>query len=458
MTTTLTEDDVAYAGVLGQAELLRSGKLTAPELVDVLLRRIRRLDPVINAFRTVRADAARAEAADAQRAIDDGDTRLLLGVPFAVKDNLDVTGETTEHGTTHAGDPARDDSVQIRRMRAAGMIALGKTTMPELALWPFGENRSTGITRNPWDTRRTPGGSSSGSAAAVAAGFVAAATATDGGGSIRIPAACCGLVGLKPAPGLVPGSPPDHWKGLSAAGVVTRDVAGTAAVLDVCIEPSPGFADALTETLGALRVLWTDKAPTPAPLADEVRQSLEATLATLAGLGATITQRKPPYGAIQTSFVPRYLAGMAEDADHFVPNRSMLEPRTQHLAWLGRRVSARAVDRAQRQSARMRDRMLAMFADADLLVLPTLSRTAAAAGRWTNRGLVATASGSSRWVPFCPPWNTTGLPALSFPTGLSSAGLPLAVQLVAPPGSERLLLGVAAALERARGPFPQPPL
>jgi amidase len=343
-------------------------------------------------------------------------------------------------------------------MRAAGMIPLGKTTMPELALWPMGENRSTGITRNPYDPQRSTGGSSSGSGAAVAAGLVPVATATDGGGSIRIPAACCGLVGLKPTPEAVPGSPPDHWQGLSSAGVVTRDVGGTAAVLDVCIDPSPNFAAALAEPLGALRVLWTDRAPSPAPISREVRAALEWTLTALAEDGASVTERRPPYGVIQAGFVPRYLAGMAEDAATCVPFLSMLEPRNRHLAWLGRRVSARAVARARQRSDQISDRILTMFAEADILVMPTQARPAAQVGRWTHKGLIGTAAGSGSWVPFCMPWNTTGFPALSFPTGLTATGLPLAVQLVAPPGEEALLLRVAAALETTRGPMPRPPL
>ena len=344
-------EDVAYAGVLGQAELLRSGRLTAPALVDLLLERIARTQPTVNAFRVVRADEARAEAAEAQRAIDAGDDRPLLGVPFAVKDNLRVAGLTTEHGTMHSGAPDAEDSEQVRRMRAAGMICLGKTTMPELALWPFGENRSTGITRNPWDLQYTPGGSSSGSAAAVAAGLVPVATATDGGGSIRIPAACCGLVGLKPAPDVVPGDREGvtHWHGLSAAGVLTRTVADAAAVMDV-VGQSPGFSDAIEGPLGRLRVAWTDRAPVKANLNREVRQTLETTLGVLHDLGATVSRKDPAYGVIHAAFMPRYLAGVAEDADELVPDQRMLEPRTRQIASVGRRVPARAVAASKRTS------------------------------------------------------------------------------------------------------------
>jgi amidase len=457
-TDTAVADDIAFAGVLGQAELLRTGRLTAPALVDLLLDRIARTQHSVNAFRVVRSDEARAEAAEAQRAIDSGDDRPLLGVPFAVKDNLRVAGLTTEHGTLHSGAPDAEDSEQVRRMRDAGMICLGKTTMPELALWPFGENRSTGITRNPWDLSRTPGGSSSGSAAAVAAGLVPVATATDGGGSIRIPAACCGLVGLKPAPDVVPGDRlgAAHWHGLSAAGVLARTVADAAAVMDV-VALSSGYTEALDGPLGRLRVVWSDRAPTKTNLTREVRQAMETTLDALHELGATVSRKDPSYGVIHAGFVPRYLAGVAEDAAEIVPDQRMLEPRTRQLATVGKGVPGRALTASKRKAARLAEQLTKTFDDADVLVTPTLSRPAARIGGWMHRGLAGTAKGAGTWVPFCMPWNVVGFPALSFPVGLSNAGLPLAVQLVTPPGGEQLLLRIAAALERVRGPFPRPP-
>jgi amidase len=456
---TVDENDVAYAGVLDQAALLRSGELSVPDLVDVLLARIRRHDGAIRAFRIVRDDAAREEAKLAQQALDAGDARPLLGVPFAVKDNLDVAGETTEHGTVHRGDVARSDSAQVAAMRAAGMVCLGKTTMPELALWPFGENRATGITRNPWSLDRTSGGSSSGSAAAVAAGFVPVATATDGGGSIRIPAACSGLVGFKPPPGFVATGEPPHWHGLSSSGVLTRDVAGTAAVLDAIVDPTPRLTAALDEPIGpGFRVAWSDRAPTPAPLSEDMRRALEESLDALRAVGADVVRRDPAYGAITATFSPRYLAGVAEDAERIVPHRRMLEPRTRHVALLGSLMRPGVIERAHEGAARIRARIEEQYADVDLLVMPTIARPALPAGRWTHSGLVATASGVSQWVPFCAPWNALGLPAISVPAGLSSDGLPLAVQLVGRSGSESVLLRTAATLERTRVPLPRPVL
>ncbi len=223
--------DLVFAGIARQAALVRSGQISSRELVEACLGRIARLDPALNAFRVVLGERASAEAAQADARRGAGDERPLLGVPVAVKDVADVAGETTTHGTGAHGPAAVRDSELVRRLRAAGAVIVGKTHTPELALWGFTESATFGVTRNPWSPDRTPGGSSGGSGAAVAAGMVGAASASDGLGSIRIPAACCGLFGLKPQRGRVPLAPDDdHWHGLSVAGVLTRSVLDIAAV------------------------------------------------------------------------------------------------------------------------------------------------------------------------------------------------------------------------------------
>lgn len=214
-TAAAADESLAFAGVAELARLLRAGEVTSRALVELFLDRITRFDERLSAFTVVFAEQARADAdaADRRRAEQGDSSPALLGVPVAVKDNLDVQGVPTRLGTGSPELPAAFDAEVVRRLRAAGCVLLGKTTMPELALFPFGP------ARNPWDPTRTSGGSSSGSATAVAAGLVPAATASDGGGSIRIPAALCGLVGLKPTPGLVPLSPDaEHWYGLSEVG------------------------------------------------------------------------------------------------------------------------------------------------------------------------------------------------------------------------------------------------
>ena len=189
--------DLAFAGVVRQAELVRAGEVSSRELVELYLERIERIDPELNSYRKVMGERALADAAQADARRAGGDERPLLGVPVAVKDAQDVAGEVTSWGTAANLTPAAQDSELVRRLRAAGAVVLGKTNLPELAIMGETEGPSFGVTRNPWSSDRSPAGSSGGSAAAVAAGLCAAATASDGAGSIRLPAANCGLVGLK---------------------------------------------------------------------------------------------------------------------------------------------------------------------------------------------------------------------------------------------------------------------
>ena len=192
----MLDAEAAFAGIAGQVELMRRGDASARDLAGLALARIAALDPQLNAFGVVLADRALTAADEADRRRAAGEDGPLLGVPIAVKDEIDIAGHLTSRGTDAFTVPAASDAEVVRRLRAAGAVIVGKTTMPELGLWPFTESVTWGVTRNPWDTGRTPGGSSGGSAAAVAAGIVPAALAADGAGSIRIPAACTGLFGL----------------------------------------------------------------------------------------------------------------------------------------------------------------------------------------------------------------------------------------------------------------------
>src|SRR5918999_1121921 len=225
----MDRDELAFAGVARQAELVRRGDVSSTELVELYLERIGRLEPELNAFRTVMAERALADARQADARRGAGGERPLLGVPIAVKDTEDVGGEVTGWGTAAHGGPAERDNDLVMRLRGAGAVVVGKTNLPELAIMGATEGPAFGVTRNPWDPDRTPGGSSGGSGAAVSAGLCAAATASDGAGSIRIPASCCGLVGMKPQRHRISLSPREGaWHDMTVNGFLTRGVLDTA--------------------------------------------------------------------------------------------------------------------------------------------------------------------------------------------------------------------------------------
>jgi amidase len=446
MSAPLTDDDIAFAGVAGQRELLRTGQVTSRQLLELSHARIARFDRRLNAFRTL-FDTAAAEAEAADAAIARGEDRPLLGVPVAVKDYVAVAGHAPSQGTGSPEPVAKEDAEVVRRLRAAGAVIVGSTNLPELALWPFTESETFGPTRNPWNPDRTPGGSSGGSAAAVASGMVAAALASDGGGSIRVPAACCGLVGLKPTRDLVSLAPAqEHWYGLSVAGCLTRTVADTVTVLNVLQDTPIAVGDP-----GRLRVAWSLKGMTPVGVHPEVKAAVHDVVRRLDALGHSVVQADPSYSGLNESFVVRYAAGAA--VDHAaLADPGATERRTRVVAAIGRRLAGRPLARARRLGDTASVRLSRVPGGADVLVLPTLPAPAPPVGSLPGLRAVALAA---RRVPFTAPWNVTGQPALSVPAGFTSDGLPLAVQLVGPPGSESLLLSLAAQLEE---PDPRRPI
>src|SRR3954452_11028650 len=456
--------DLAFAGVASQADLVRRGEVSSRELVELSLRRIAALDPELNAFVAVYADRALAEADAADRRRAGGDDAPLLGVPFAVKDEIDIAGEVTSRGTGAVTTRAPADAEVVRRLRAAGAVVVGKTTMPEVGLWPFTESITWGVTRNPWNTDRTPGGSSGGSAAAVAAGMVPAALATDGAGSIRIPAACCGLFGLKPQSGRVPRAPHDrdgsHW---IVFGALTRSVLDTALVLDVLHgpmrgeeaslpEPARPFAEAARSDPGGLRIAVSSAFPAGVRgrLAPEVSGAVDRTADLLRELGHTVVEQDVDFRARDVPVILGLLFRAIHDFVAEVDRPARLEHRSRALARPGRLVSDRTRDRLLDGERAMAQRVGRLFVDHDVLLTPVLSEPAVRAGLMEGRGAIVTYEWAARWVPFNVLWNATGQPAASVPAGFSATGLPLAVQIVGRPNDEATLLSLAAQLEAAR--------
>jgi amidase len=449
-TPTATERrELAFAGVAKQAELVRGGAVTPRELVSTALERIEELDPRLNAFRVVFAEQALAEADRAASRIDSREDLPLLGVPIAVKDDTPFAGEPRVRGSYGCVTPEPEDAAFVARLRAAGAIVVGITRTPELAAWPFTETIQGGITRNPWDLGRTPGGSSGGPGAAVAAALVPASTASDGAGSIRIPAACCGLFGLKTTRGLVSTAPHDApFGGLTVYGVLTRGVAD-AALLYETVTGEPFVAAARTEPR-PLRIALSTGIPagSTARLNGEWREAAESTAQLLRSLGHEVVQRDPPIGPVGLNVVARYLDGIAREAAE-VDHPERLERRTRGLARLGR-AAGRAAARARRNEAKDAARVNAIFEDIDVVLGPTLARGALPIGRYEGRGASYTLNGALRWVPFNGVWNHLGNPAAAVPAGFDADGLPLSVQLVGPLGADATLVSLAHQLEVAR--------
>src|SRR5829696_7410467 len=444
--------------------MVRAGEVSPKELVELSLRRIERYDPALNSFRKVFAEKAVLEAEQAEARLKAGEERPLLGVPIAVKDEFAVAGEVTSWGTDAFEEPAREDSEMVRRLREAGAILIGLTLLPEMAISGFTESATYGVTRNPWNPQRTPGGSSGGSASAVAAGLVPIAAAGDGAGSIRIPAASCGLFGLKTSRGRVSLAPAlEGWGGLTVAGCISRTVLDTALWLDVVsggslepeAPPPPGrpFVESAQTAPGSLRIAWSTAPPraiAPPTVSDEVKATVATAAEMLASLGHDVVRAEPDWGRISDNISARFLHAVAETVDE-VPHPERLERRTKGLGRLGSAVPEALYRKAVGPGRDAdRARVEAIFDSHDVLVMPTIGGTALPVRRWEGRGALRTALGMSRFYPFCVPWNHLGNPAMAVPFGFGADGMPLSVQIVGRRGDEATLLSLAAQIEAER--------
>ncbi|HEX4466223.1 MAG TPA: amidase [Solirubrobacteraceae bacterium] len=455
--------ELAYSGIARQAALIAAGEVSASELLETYLERIERYGPSLNAFRIVFAERARMEAGQAEARRSAGDVRPLLGVPIAIKDDVDVAGEVTALGSNAHGGPAAADAEVVRRLRAAGAVILGKTNVPELCVWPFTETATFGATRNPWDLQRAPGGSSGGSGAAVAAGLVGGALGSDGAGSIRIPAAWCGLFGLKPQRGRVSMAPRARaWNGLSVNGILARHVADTALFHDVASgtidadadhapAPETTFAQAAAERPGKLRIAFSRRVPPGiiAKLDGDGARAFEQTIELLRSLGHELEEHDPDYGiGGATMLIPRYVRGVYEDARGMAhPER--LERRTKGMARIGS-LAGPFFERAMAEELEYTRRLNRIFESHDVLLTPATAVGPPRIGRLQGRGALWTLNAVAGWVPYNGIWNVTGQPAAAVPAGFGEDGMPRSVQIVGRAGDELTLLSLAAQLEAER--------
>jgi amidase len=437
--------------------MLVSGAITSPELIELYLDRIARVDDALNAYRVVCRDRATGDAVEAQRRLEAGERRPLLGVPIAIKDDVDVAGETTAWGTSAHGSAKTRDAEVVTRLRDAGAIVLGKTNVPEMTIWPFTESATFGATRNPWNRERSPGGSSGGTAAAVAAGLAPFGLGSDGGGSIRTPATWCGLFGIKPQRGRVPLRPHDDgWQGLIVNGPLTRTVEDAALFLDVTTTlPSPdgGFVSAAATAPSRLRIAWSAKSPLVfvARVGTRQRTAASEAAALLRSLGHDVVERAPDYAAMSAGWnvLTRYLRGIHDDVvtmEH--PER--LERRTRSVARAGGRISDRRIESVRAAEARLAHRVNAIFDDVDVLLTPGTAIGPPRVGAFTNRGAFVTLTATMRRSPFQAIFNATGQPAVVVPWGYDSDGVPTSIQLVGRPADEATLLALSTEIESAR--------
>jgi amidase len=460
-------DDLAFASAEETAALVRTGGASPREVVEAALRRIEALEPGLNAFIEIDGERALADA----EAVAPGPERPFAGVPIAVKGNVPVEGMALNYGSRFLEGHRPDHSAYlVRRLRDAGFVIVGVTNLPEFGILPTTEPRHTGATRNPWNPERTPGGSSGGSAAAVAAGMLPLAHGNDGGGSLRIPAACCGLVGLKPSRGRVSRGPDlgDSW--LACDGVLTRTVADTAHALDVlggyevgdanwAPRPAEPYATAMRRDPGRLRIAVTAENAYDVDVDPEAIEGLRVAAELLAALGHEVVEAAPvwPPPDVLKIFINVFGPTIALGINSGVlragrdPAEDEVEPLSRVLFERARATPSIGYLTAVAQLQALARGLVAFFADFDVLVTPALAERPLAIGECHGVGEqpLEDLARSGRFTPFTALFNVTGQPAIALPVGFGSDGLPTGVQLVGRPLNEDKLLQLAAQIETA---------
>jgi amidase len=462
------DSDLMFRTATELAAMVRSGEVSSRELVETSLARIEQLNPQLNAFVEIDGERALATAAE----VSAGDERPFAGVPIAIKNNRPVAGLKVTIGCSLLADHVADhDSNITRRLKDAGFVIVGSTTLPEYGILPVSEARLFGPTRNPWDTERTPGGSSGGSAAAVASGMVPVAHGNDGGGSIRIPAACCGLVGLKPARGRISAAPERGEAPLDVDGVLTRTVADTAAILDVLAgyelgdatwapPPSEPFALSATRTPGKLRIAATTLPPVADAFVDPLCvRAVSDAAELLRSFGHEVEEVDPPwqidglselFGAVFSVHIALQIvysgivAGREPTAEDMEPMSWAIHSMTQgfnSVQGLALEIQLQALTR----------QLVAFLAPYDALLTPALAERPLPIGSLDTAAPdpMSTFTRSGLFTPFTPIFNASGQPGISLPLYQGQDGLPLGVQLVGRPAGESSLLALAAQVEMA---------
>jgi len=456
-------EDLAFLEATAQAELVRSKEVQAIELVEAAIERIERLNPALNAVVTKMYEQARAVATGD---IPDGP---FAGVPFLLKDlGAPYDGVRMTLGANLLRDfvPSHDSEL-VARLKRAGLIILGKTNTPEFGLLPTTEPRLFGPCRNPWDTNRTTGGSSGGSAAAVAAGLVPMAHANDGGGSIRIPASCCGLFGLKPTRARNPLGPDfgDLMSGLVIDHAVTRSVRDSAALLDATSGPDLGdpywappperpFVQEVGADPGRLRIAFTTTAASGVPVHADCVSAVSDAAALCADLGHEVVEAAPavPGELVSQAFMTVWAAGCTWTIDGIAPNKDQFEPLTWALYEMGLQQNASAYLHAMTRLQMVSRKIAHFFLDYDVLLTPTLSEPPVPLGTFDSpaENPLQGMERAEEFVPFTPICNASGQPAMSMPLFWNADHLPVGTHFIGRFGDEATLFRLAAQLEEER--------
>jgi len=446
----------------------RSGTLSPVEVVSACLKAIERDNPRLNAFNTVDADNAIAAARESEARWSAGHPMGPAdGVPTSVKDIVLAKGWPTLRGS-RTTDPLQswdEDSPVVAKLREAGCILMGRTTTPEFGWKGVTDSPLTGITRNPWDDTKTPGGSSGGAAVAAACGMAALNVGTDGGGSVRIPAAFTGIVGLKPSFARIPVHPPSVFGSISHIGPMTRTVADAALMMQITARPDDrdwtrapfpeiDFAAELDRPVSGLRIgvaqTFNGHAVDP-----EIAALFDDAVSVFGDLGASIQPVSLPFDGIEEIFRIHWHSGAAI-AVRNVPEarRNLIDPGLLAIAEDGERITKAEYILAVNERARIGAAVNRLYRDIDLLLMPTIPIAAFEAGYDVPPG--GPHAGWPDWTPLTPPFNLTQQPAASVPCGLTRSGLPAGLQIIGPMHDDAAVLAACHAFEQAR-PFPLPP-
>ncbi len=461
----MNQVDLAFAPALKQSELIRRKEVSPLELVELYLERIQQFNPQLGSYFTVAAEQAIADAkSKTEMLAQTEDLPLFFGVPISIKDLNPVAGVPCSFGNAALLDnvPDYDDGVVVK-IKQAGFIVLGKTASSELGSFPYTEATGFPPTRNPWNLEYTSGGSSGGAASALAAGLCAIAQGSDGGGSIRGPAACCNLVGIKPSRGRITHAPVgDRLNGIATNGPMGRTVADAAALLDAMSgyvtgdsywlpDPEKSFLTASEEKVENLRIAFCTSIPPLGEADASCHQGVIQTVKLLEEFGHQVEEKCPDISGLIEPFQIVWQSNVAACG---VP-AEILQPLNRWL--LSRSCSAGEYLRAVYQMQMVARKIVMFFDNIDVLVMPVYLHSPIRIGEWAALSPEEIFDNIVRWIAPCPAANATGQPAISLPVGFDEKGLPIAVQLIGKPNAEATIIKLAAQLEAANPMYEKRP-